>query len=192
MIQINYLFNLNKYSTTKDYHVSVQGIKWDDFPTDMNYMRHLQCDPIETFEPFFINVSREKTEIYHEHTNKFKLLSAFYTLHLRPPVYLRNSLPINVTVSVAGCSVRQANSANEAVQTEESISSGSETDKTKSQSQVDTFVKEDLLDYGEKDIEAGSVLHLPTVTLAGRSKVSKSYLVVRVSRTLEIPRCRKY
>lgn len=162
----------------KDYHTSVQGIKWDDTPTDMNYMRHLQCDPIETFEPFFINVSREKTEIYHEHTNKYKLLSAFYTLHLRPPVYLRNSLPINVTVSVAGCSVRQATSSI-AAQTEESVSS-SDDDKTKSQSQVDTYVKEDLLDYGEKDIEAGSVLHLPTVKLAGRSKVAKSYLVVRV------------
>ncbi|XP_058986884.1 intermembrane lipid transfer protein Vps13 [Musca domestica] len=186
-VPLHAIYSENKclFFGIEDYHVSVQGIKWDDFPTDMNYMRHLQCDPIETFEPFFINVSREKTEIYHEHTNKFKLLSAFYTLHLRPPVYLRNSLPINVTVSVAGCSVRQANSANEAVQTEESISSGSETDKTKSQSQVDTFVKEDLLDYGEKDIEAGSVLHLPTVTLAGRSKVSKSYLVVRMIQYLE-------
>lgn len=146
-------------------------------------MRHIQCDPIETFEPFFINVSREKTEIYHEHSNKFKLMSAFYTLHLRPPVYLRNALPINITVSVAGCSVRETVS-NLAVQTEESVSSTPENDidSKKPLHQSDhSFVKEDLLDYGEKDIEAGSVLHLPTVKLAGRSKDSKSYLVVRVS-----------
>lgn len=147
----------------------------------MNYMRHIQCDPIETFEPFFINVNREKTEIYHEHSNKFKLMSAFYTLHLRPPVYLRNALPINITVSVAGCSVRET-VASLAVQTEESLISTSETDSKKPLDQSDhSFVKEDLLDYGEKDIVAGSVLHLPTVKLAGRSKDSKSYLVVRVS-----------
>ncbi|XP_059226468.1 intermembrane lipid transfer protein Vps13 [Stomoxys calcitrans] len=185
-VPLHAIYSENKYLHfgVEDYNISVQGIKWDEAQTDMNYMRHLQCDPIETFEPFFINVSREKTEIYNEHTNKYMIMSAFYTLHLRPPVYLRNSLPINVTVSVAGCSVRQPSAA-AAAQTDESISSGSEADKTKSQSQVDTYVKEDLLDYGEKDIEAGSVLHLPTVKLAGRGKVAKSYLVVRMIQYLE-------
>ncbi|XP_023292594.2 vacuolar protein sorting-associated protein 13 [Lucilia cuprina] len=188
-VPLHAIYSEGKYLhfAIEDYHTSVQGIKWDDCPTDMNYMRHLQCDPIETFEPFFINVSREKTEIYHEHSNKFKLMSAYYTLHLRPPVYLRNALPINITVSVAGCSVRETVS-NLAVQTEESFTSTPETDtdSKKPLHQSDhSFVKEDLLDYGEKDIEAGSVLHLPTVKLAGRSKDSKSYLVIRMIQYLE-------
>lgn len=35
------------------------------------------------------------------------MLSACYVIHLKPPLYLRNALPIDIRISVAGCSVSQ-------------------------------------------------------------------------------------
>ncbi|XP_039957880.1 vacuolar protein sorting-associated protein 13 [Bactrocera tryoni] len=148
------------------YNMSVQGIKWNDCPTDLDYSRQLQCDPLDTFETFYINVKRVKTEIFHEHSDKYTILSAYYTLHLRPPVYLCNALPISISVSVAGCSVRSAESEN----VEKSATSA---------------VKEDMLDYGEKEVAPGDVLHLPTVKLSGKSRENRSFLVVRLIQYLE-------
>lgn len=141
--------------------MSVQGIKWNDCPTDLEYSRQLQCDPLDTFETFYINAKRVKTEIFHEHSDKYTILSAYYTLHLRPPVYLCNALPISISVSVAGCTVRSAESEN----VEKSATSA---------------IKEDMLDYGEKEVAPGDVLHLPTVKLSGKSRENRSFLVVRV------------
>lgn len=98
---------------------------------------------------------------------KFMLLSAYYTIHLRPPLYLRNALPIDIKVSVAGCTVRNLDA-----------SKADEVDGTEI---AKSLIKEDLLDYGEKAVNPGDVLHLPTVQLTGRRKEAKSYIVIRVS-----------
>lgn len=152
------------------FHARLQKISAGHFvsfnPSDLNYSHQLHCDPTNTFEPLIMNARRSKSEVYFENTNKYTLLSAFYTIHLRPPLYLRNSLPINIQVSVAGCSVRKEDGL----------------DAQSSQRFVDRgYRKEDFLDYGEKPVNSGDVLHLPTVRLASKGKESKSFLVVRVS-----------
>lgn len=167
------------YAESKDlffalpgYKVSVQGIRWNDCPTDFNYQRQIQCDPVDTFEPLYINAVRQKIEVFHENTMKFMLMSAFYTIHLRPPLYMRNALPIDIKVSVTGCTVRDTNKATE-------LDESDDIDKVKS------IIKEDMLDYGEKDVKPGDVLHLPTVKLTGRRNKAKSYVVVRLIQYLE-------
>ncbi|XP_052841610.1 intermembrane lipid transfer protein Vps13 [Drosophila gunungcola] len=158
------------YFSMKGYRTSVQGISWSASPSDLNYSHQLHCDPTKTFEPLIINARRKKSEVYFENTTKYTLLSAFYTIHLRPPLYLRNSLPINIQVSVAGCSVRKEDGL----------------DGQSSMKVIDKgYSKEDFLDYGEKEVQSGDVLHLPTVRLASRDKEAKSFLVVRLVQYLE-------
>jgi len=157
------------YFSMRGYRTSVQGISWAANPSDMNYSHQLHCDPTKTFESLIINARRKKSEVYYENTSKYTLLSAFYTIHLRPPLYLRNSLPINIQVSVAGCSVRKE----DALDTQSSV-----------QVMDKGYSKEDFLDYGEKPVNSGDVLHLPTVRLAATNKEAKSFLVVRVSYSL--------
>ncbi|KMY92020.1 vacuolar protein sorting-associated protein 13 [Drosophila simulans] len=158
------------FFSMRGYRRSVQGISWASNPSDLNYSHQLHCDPTNTFEPLIMNARRSKSEVYFENTNKYTLLSAFYTIHLRPPLYLRNSLPINIQVSVAGCSVRKEDGL----------------DAQSSQRFVDRgYSKEDFLDYGEKPVNSGDVLHLPTVRLASKGKESKSFLVVRLVQYLE-------
>ncbi|XP_016940577.3 intermembrane lipid transfer protein Vps13 [Drosophila suzukii] len=158
------------YFSMRGYRTSVQGISWAANPSDMNYSHQLHCDPTKTFESLIINARRKKSEVYYENTSKYTLLSAFYTIHLRPPLYLRNSLPINIQVSVAGCSVRKE----DALDTQSSV-----------QVMDKGYSKEDFLDYGEKPVNSGDVLHLPTVRLAATNKEAKSFLVVRLVQYLE-------
>ncbi|XP_017078120.1 vacuolar protein sorting-associated protein 13 [Drosophila eugracilis] len=158
------------YFSMRGYRTSVQGISWAASPSDLNYSHPLHCDPTKTFEPLIINARRKKTEVYFEGTNKYTLLSAFYTIHLRPPLYLRNSLPINIQVSVAGCSVLKEDGL-------DTVSSMQLVDKG--------YNKEDFLDYGEKPVDSGNVLHLPTVRLASKDNEAKSFLVVRLIQYLE-------
>lgn len=72
----------------------------------MKYTCQIQCEPLRSVGPLLINIQREKTEIFFENTNKFKLYSAYYTLHLRPPIRLRNALPVDIAVSVAGTAIK--------------------------------------------------------------------------------------
>lgn len=158
------------YFSMRGYRTSVQGFSWNTNPSDFNYAHQLHCDPTKTFEPLYINASRLKTEIYYENTSKYTLLSAFYTIHLRPPLYLCNSLPIDIKVSVAGCSVRKEDGLEAQSSLQMAMNSGG-------------YSREDFLDYGEKEVKSGNVLHLPTVRLSARGMESKSFLVVRVSKT---------
>lgn len=156
------------YFAIKGYRTSVQGFVWNAYPSDENYSHQVQCDPIDAFEPLNINVRRKKHEIYFENTSKYRLLSAYYTIHLRPPLYLLNSLPIDIKVSVAGCLGRQSTPVQ----------------PVRGSGQLpgaERFQKEDFLDYGEKEVNPGHVLHLPTVRMFEKGKESKSVLVVRVS-----------
>lgn len=145
----------------------MQGFNWKECPSDLNYTKSLQCDPVETFESLYITGIREKQEIFHENTSKNTLLSAVYIIHLKPPLYLRNALPIDMKVSVAGCSVGQ-DGLEKAVEIVDASSR--------------SVVREEFLDYGEKTVSSGDSLHLPTFKLKSSSGEghASSYIVVRV------------
>ncbi|XP_058466266.1 intermembrane lipid transfer protein Vps13 isoform X2 [Malaya genurostris] len=173
-VPLYFLYSDSKelYFSMKGYHSSAQGISWKEQPNNSELIKSLQCDPIKTFEPFYINAVRERHGVFHEVTSKHTMLSACYEIHLRPPLMLRNALPIGLTVSVAGCSVRR-DLQNEFITSSESISTTS------------TIVGEDYLDYGEKLLRPGELLHLPTVKTAARSTTEVSYLVARLVSYLE-------
>ncbi|XP_062132408.1 intermembrane lipid transfer protein Vps13 isoform X1 [Drosophila sulfurigaster albostrigata] len=163
------------YFSLSGYRTSVQGIVWNNKPSELDYDQQLQCDPIDTYEALYINVKREKRDIYFGTSDKYRIMSVTYTLHLRPPLYLRNSLPIDIKVSVLGCSVRKspANDENER---------GTQLSRY---TDLDNYQGEDFLDYGEKEVNPGHVLHLPTVRMFQKGKESKSVLVVRLIGYLE-------
>ncbi|KAH8307603.1 hypothetical protein KR044_004766 [Drosophila immigrans] len=161
------------YFSLAGYRTSVQGICWNVNPSDTNYEHQVQCDPIDTYEALYINAVRQKSDIYFEASEKYRLMSVTYTIHLRPPLYLRNSLPIDIKVSVLGCSVRK------------SPLTDNDTDRSTQLSRQTNFQGEDFLDYGEKEVNPGHVLHLPTVRMFQKGKESKSVLVVRLIGYLE-------
>lgn len=101
------------------------------------------------------------------------MLSACYVIHLKPPLYLRNALPIDIHISVAGCSVSQTD-ANEPATNDEQK-------EKKDADEIDCKQKEDFLDYGEKLVKPGNVLHLPTVKTSIKEGENRTLLVCRVS-----------
>lgn len=178
------------YFSLAGYKTSVQGVNWTERPSDYEYTKLLHCDPEQTFEPFYLTAIRKRHEIYHEITSKHTMLSAYYVIHLHPPLYVRNALPLSLFVSVAGCSVAQtletgteageslANSA-ESVRpatgdTASELSSGPRRGSAFIDQQVD------YLDYGEKEVKPGDILHLPTVKTRVREGANRSYIVARV------------
>ncbi|XP_050092629.1 intermembrane lipid transfer protein Vps13 isoform X2 [Anopheles aquasalis] len=181
-LQYLYLDSKELHFSMKGYHSSAQGLSWREFPNNLNLIKTLQCDPINTFEPFYINVARKRLDVFYEVTSNHTMMSACFEIHLRPPFLLRNALPVNLTVSVAGCTVRRQN--------ESGIMNS-----------VDNFALspsvsgEDFLDYGEKILRPGELLHLPTVKTSVRSINETSYIVARLidyldkdwSSTSEIP-----
>lgn len=177
----------------------------------MKYTCQVQCEPLRSVEPLLINVQRERKEIFFENTTKYKLHSAYYTLHLKPPIYLRNALPVNITVSVAGTALGMSEELDEILQNDIKRESArmsrmstkqgflppepghdERDDNLSEQSNSDPFLQkdstkilklmEDLLNYGEKDVESGHTLHLPTMKLSKRKdNTPANYLVVKVS-----------
>ncbi|XP_017837309.1 vacuolar protein sorting-associated protein 13 isoform X2 [Drosophila busckii] len=156
------------YFSVQGYRISVQGVCWNANPSDLDYAQQVQCDPIDTFESLYINTSRQRQDVYYEHSMKYKLLSVQFIIHLRPPLYLRNALPIDIQVSVAGCSGQQDTQQLDALPLSH-FNSGNE----------------DFLDYGEKEVSPGHLLHLPTVRITQKDKTNKSFLVVRLLQYLE-------
>lgn len=51
-----YAVQKDLYFSISGYKTSVQGINWKESPSDFKYTKYLQCDPDETFEPFYITV----------------------------------------------------------------------------------------------------------------------------------------
>lgn len=43
-----------------NYKTSVQGINWKESPNDFKFTKYLQCDPVHTFEPFYLTVSSSR------------------------------------------------------------------------------------------------------------------------------------
>ncbi|XP_055592823.1 intermembrane lipid transfer protein Vps13-like [Uranotaenia lowii] len=176
-IPLYFLYTDNKdlHFSMKGYHSSAQGISWKESPNNLQLIKSLQCDPIKTFEPFYVNAVRERHDVFHEVTSKHTMLSACYEIHLRPPLMLRNALPIGLTISVAGCSVRRELESDYKITSSETLSSN-----------TSTIVGEDYLDYGEKLLRPGELLHLPTVKTAGARAVQEtSYIVARLVNYLE-------
>lgn len=103
------------------------------------------------------------------------MLSACYVIHLKPPLYLRNALPIDISISVAGCTVANTDDVSEAKETSEVDGS-----PVKSKVGLEISPSDDFLDYGEKVVKPGDVLHLPTVKTTVKEGDNKSYLVARV------------
>lgn len=160
-----------------NYKTSVQGFNWKENPSDFKYMKYLQCDPINTFEPFYITAIREREDVYHEVTTKFTMLSACYVINLKPPLYLRNALPIDIQISVAGCTVSQNDGGlpREGAEHDHQIVCNSKTPHNTS------LTKSDFLDQGEKVVKPGDLLHLPTVKTTAKEGERRSLIVARVS-----------
>lgn len=141
-------------------------------------MKYLQCDPINTFEPFYITAIREREEVYHEVTTKFTMLSACYVINLKPPLYLRNALPIDIRISVAGCTVSQ----NDGSGPIKEITENDHQIQNNGKGPVNTsLTKSDFLDQGEKIVKPGDLLHLPTVKTTAKEGERRSLIVARVS-----------
>uniref|UniRef100_A0A182FL84 Vacuolar protein sorting-associated protein 13 n=1 Tax=Anopheles albimanus TaxID=7167 RepID=A0A182FL84_ANOAL len=181
-LQYLYLDGKELHFSMKGYHSSAQGLSWRESPNNLNLIKTLQCDPINTFEPFYINVARKRLDVFYEVTSNHTMMSACYEIHLRPPFLLRNALPVNLTVSVAGCTVRRQDES-EIIRSVDNFSLSP------------SVSGEDFLDYGEKVLRPGELLHLPTVKTSVRSLNETSYIVARLidyldkdwSSTSEIP-----
>ena len=156
------------------YRTSTQGLSWKESPGNSTLVKSLQCDPINTYEPLYINAIRERFDVFFEVSSKYTILSACFLIRLRPPLLLRNALPIDLVVSVAGCSV--ARDRDRTVK-EQSV----EEDMTSAHQSATGIEGEDFLDYGEKLIKPGELLHLPTVKTAAKNSENLMYIVARVS-----------
>ena len=156
------------------YRTSTQGMSWKESPGNSTLVKSLQCDPVNTYEPLYINAIRERFDVFFEISSKFTILSACYLIRLRPPLLLRNALPIDLVVSVAGCSVARDRDRTLKEQTVEE-------DMTSAHHNSTGIEGEDFLDYGEKLVKPGELLHLPTVKTATKRSDNLMYIVARVS-----------
>lgn len=155
------------------YRTSTQGMSWKESPGVSTLVKSLQCDPVNTYEPLYINAIRERFDVFFEISSKYTILSACYLIRLRPPLLLRNALPIDLVVSVAGCSSTR--------ERDKSIRDQPADEEMTSAHQNTTGIEgEDFLDYGEKLIKPGELLHLPTVKTASKNSDSLMYIVARV------------
>lgn len=119
------------------------------------------------------------------------MISASYVIHLRPPLTLRNSLPIPIRISVLGSSFNKGKtllrfkrekqfkntcfSILEKVVTDTSLFDASYTTSGN-----------DYLDFGEKLVNPGDTLHLPTVKTSAKLKDVQTYIVVKVINFFEL------
>lgn len=117
---------------------------------------------------------REREEVYHEVTSKYTMLSACYVINLKPPLYLRNALPIDIQISVAGCTVSQTENVTALTE----LTNDSQVNRRPDMNA--SLTKADFLDYGEKVVKPGDLLHLPTVKTTAKEGDRRSLLVVRV------------
>lgn len=140
-------------------------------------MKFLQCDPIHTFEPFYITAIREREEVYHEVTSKFTMLSACYVINLKPPLYLRNALPIDIQISISL-------NENTISQTDNNVTNETKENNHQAASNKAplnaSLTKSDFLDYGQKVVKPGDLLHLPTVKTTTKEGERRSCIIAKV------------
>ena len=183
-VQPNESFNVPLnciHDSSKDLHFSIagyrtstQGMSWKESAGNNQLVKSLQCDPINTYEPLYVNAIRERFEVFFEVSSKVTIASACYLIRLRPPLLLRNALPIDLIVSVAGCSVARDRDRNFR---EQSV----DEDMMSAHQNTTGIEGEDFLDYGEKIVKPGELLHLPTVKTATKNSDNLMYIVARVS-----------
>ncbi|XP_070507341.1 intermembrane lipid transfer protein Vps13 isoform X3 [Chironomus tepperi] len=180
-IPIQYIHDSHKeiYFSIAGYRTSTQGLSWKESPGNSEaFVKSLQCDPINTYEPLYINAIRERFDVFFEVTSKITMLSACYLIRLRPPLILRNALPVDLIVSVSGCSVSKERDRNyKELSIDEHMTSAHQNSSS--------VRGEDFLDYGEKLIKPGDLLHLPTVKTATKNSDSSMYIVARIIQYLE-------
>lgn len=119
--------------------------------------------------------------MYHELSSKHTMLSVFYVFDLRPPVLIRNTLPIPLIVSVANSGVVKDSESDEKLA--QSIKAANESKLNDTKNQSEKF--DDFLDSGEKIISPGELLQLPTIKLAQPGSDNYTTLVVRLVKYLE-------
>lgn len=175
-VPINYIHDSSRelHFSIAGYRTSTQGISWKESPGNSMLVKSLQCDPVNTYEPLYVNAIRERFDVYFEISSKFTILSACYLIRLRPPLILRNALPVDLIVSVAGCSVQRDRDRN---YREQSV----DEDMTSAHQHSASVKGEDFLDYGEKLVKPGELLHLPTVKTASKNSDNLMYIVARVN-----------
>lgn len=174
-VPIQYVHDNQKeiYFSIAGYRTSTQGLSWKESPGSSTFVKSLQCDPINTYEPLYINAIRERFDVFFEVTSKYTMLSACYLIRLRPPLILKNALPLDLIVSVSGCSASRERDRN---YKEQSI----DEDMTSAHQNSSSVRGEDFLDYGEKIVKPGELLHLPTVKTAAKNSDNLMYIVARV------------
>lgn len=107
------------------------------------------------------------------------MLSVCYEFDLRPPVAIRNTLPIPIVLSIANCGVSKDQASDEKLaQTIQDMSLSS--NKSTKNKTIDDF-----LDCGEKVVGPGELLQLPTVKLVRPGSDNYSRIVVRLIQYLE-------
>lgn len=175
-VPLNSIHDANKdlHFSIAGYKMSTQGISWKESSGQSTFVKSIQLDPENSYEPLYINAIRERQDVFFEISSKFTLSSACYVVRLRPPLLLRNALPIDLSVSVSGCSVtRDKNKDEREYSVEESVVSAHVNSST-------GIVGEDFLDYGEKLIKPGEMLHLPTVKTSTKNNDNLMYIVAKV------------
>jgi vacuolar protein sorting-associated protein 13A/C len=176
-VPLSSIHDVNKdlHFSISGYKHSTQGISWKECPSQSIFSKSIQLDPKNSFEPLYINAIRERQDVFFEVSSRFTLSSASYIIRLRPPFMLKNALPIDLNVSVSGCSVtRDKNKNDQEYSIEDSVVSAHIDSST-------VIEGEDFLDYGEKLIKPGEILHLPTVKTSSKNNDNLMYIVAKVT-----------
>jgi len=82
------------------YMVSVEPFIWKDLQKTVSATKLLKCEPRSKAitEPFYIQVTGKIEQVYFENTNRHTMVSTIYNVHLYPPVYIKNFLPIDIII----------------------------------------------------------------------------------------------
>jgi len=88
------------FFSVDEYMVSVEPFIWKDLQKTVSAMKLLKCEPRskQVTTPFYIQVTGQIEQVYLENTNRHTMISTIYNVHLYPPVYLKNFLPIDIIV----------------------------------------------------------------------------------------------
>lgn len=180
-LPLNFIHDIDKnlYFSIAGYQTSTQGISWKESPGISRLVKGLQCFPINNYEPLYVTAIRERADVFFEVSSRYTILSACYIIHLHPPLILRNSLPFDLVVSVAGCSIeRDLDWSCAEKSSDENLSSVCKN--------ITAALGEDFLDYGEKLVKPGELLHLPTVKTTGKNVENHMYIIARVRVILNV------
>ncbi|OAD52957.1 Vacuolar protein sorting-associated protein 13A, partial [Eufriesea mexicana] len=93
------------FFSVEGYMVSLDQFIWKDLQKTVSMTKLLKCEARikqETIEPFYIKVVGEMEQVYFENTSRHTMASTIYNVHLYPPVYLKNFLPIDIIVCLPG------------------------------------------------------------------------------------------